>query len=108
MPQYPTSKEAHTKMFDSFDVTKNPDARKHWSLAQSNQTVMLLPLKSGRIAVFGRDFQLHAILDQTPSFNELVDLSTELALRLHKSKGKGTVSFNYQHTNLDVESDIEI
>ncbi len=70
-----------TDLTDLSPVT-NPDAQEALSRVQGNTTVMLVPLKNGSVAVFGRDFSLHAILDEAPSYNELVNLSTELALKL--------------------------
>ena len=70
-------------MTDLNPVT-NPDAQEALSRVQGNATVMLLPLSSGRVAVLGRDFQLHDILDQAPDTEGLITLSTELALKLGK------------------------
>jgi hypothetical protein len=66
----------------------NPSAQEALSTVQGNRTVLLVPLKDGSVAVFGRDFQLHAILDSAPSFEELVDLSTELFLKLFNRRAE--------------------
>ena len=68
--------------------TTNPDAQEALSAVQSNRTVLVLPLKSGRFAIFGRDYQLHAIFDQAPSAQELQDLSTEIFLKLFNRRAE--------------------
>jgi len=60
----------------------NPDAQAALSRRYGNSTVMVLPLDSGRFAIFGRDGQIHTILDDAPSADELRTLSSALAQKL--------------------------
>lgn len=66
----------------TFNPQTNPRVREALSLRYSNSTILLLPLRDQSIAVFGRDFLLHKILEEMPSFNELQQLSIELRQKL--------------------------
>lgn len=57
------------------DPTTNPNAQKALSRAQSNRTVVLLPLDDGDIAIFDRSYALHAIVDEAISHERLSALS---------------------------------
>lgn len=64
----------------------NHDAQEGLSLAHSLTAVMLLPLASGNLAVFGRDFQLHTILYEAPSMDDIRRFSREIHARLTRQK----------------------
>jgi hypothetical protein len=52
------------------------------SIRYGNRTILLVPLSSGNLAIFGRDFQLHTILTDAPTTAELQRLSEELNTKL--------------------------
>jgi hypothetical protein len=60
---------------DSLDPTTNPDAQEALSRHYSNAAVLVLPLRSGRFAIIDRGYNLHIILDNPPTANELRALS---------------------------------
>ena len=64
----------------------NHDAQEGLSLAHSLTAVMFLPLKSGNLAVFGRDFQLHTILYEAPSMEDIRRFSREIHAKLTRQK----------------------
>ena len=58
------------KLFHEFKVTS---------------TILFLPLLSGKIAIFGRDFQLYSIIDRRINLVDLINLSEEISLLLKKN-----------------------
>jgi hypothetical protein len=66
----------------NLDPTTNNDAQEGASLAHSNIAVILIPLTSGNIAVVGRDFQVHTILTDAPSMEEIRRLSREIHAKI--------------------------
>jgi hypothetical protein len=68
------------------DPTTNPDAQEALSTRYGSEALILVVLKSGNIAIFGRDSQLHTILYDAPSVDELRRLSREIATKLLRQK----------------------
>jgi hypothetical protein len=52
------------------------------SRRHGNATVLLLPV-NGKIAVFSRDYQLQAIVDEAPTISQLEAWSREFEIELH-------------------------
>lgn len=67
---------------DPFDPTKDPDVQEGRSRIYGSATIMILPLASGNLAVFGQDRKLHTILYDAPSMEDLRRLSRELQAKL--------------------------
>ena len=68
----------------------SPKAQEALSRAQGNATVMIYPISSGGIAIFGRDFRLHAIIED----NELTaEKIREFSITLEQ-KIKQKLKFN--------------
>lgn len=98
---YPLTIKAEP-MSDQFDPTTNPDVQEARSKKYSNETVMLLPLSSGNLAIFGRDGQLHAILHDAPTKEEIHRLSRELKTKIYSLEG--TVVPKIRPTAITVEA----
>jgi DNA-binding transcriptional regulator YbjK len=58
------------------------DRQEALSIRYGNAVVILVPLSSGRIALFGNDRQLIDIYDEIPALPELRTLCANLALQL--------------------------
>ena len=69
----------------------NPDVQEALSLVQGNKTVMILPLSSGKFAIFGRDFQLYEIWDFAPDAEALRELSLTLSGGKRKKIARVTI-----------------
>lgn len=57
--------------------TTNPDVQEALSRRYGNETIILMVLKSNRIALFDRQFTLQAILEETPRVEDLKRLALE-------------------------------
>jgi hypothetical protein len=64
------------------DPVTNPDAQEALSLKYSNVAVLVIPLKSGRFAILDRGYNLHIILDEPPSSDEIRALSLSFSVSL--------------------------
>jgi len=72
----------------SYDPITDPDTQEALSIRYSNSTVLIVPLRSGNFAIFGRDFQLHTILDEAPSTSDLRRISAELQVKLSRRRAE--------------------
>lgn len=71
------------------DPVVNPDAQEALSVKYANLCVILIPLSSGRFAIFDRSFELHDIVDpgDLPSADDLRTMSVDFQTNLfYKSK----------------------
>jgi len=86
------------------DPVTNPDAQQALSWRYSNVTVLIVPLTSGRFAIFGRDGILHTILDEAPTGDELRTLSQILQTKLMSRSAEA--HFYGEHKDRDLAHDL--
>lgn len=58
-----TQPSTETKSEPKFDPRSDPDAQEALSIKYGNGALIVVPLKSGSLAIFDRGFQLHEIID---------------------------------------------
>ncbi len=80
----PSTREAATLDPNSnLNPTTSPDVQEALSNRYGNRTILVLPLSSGNLAIFGKDHQLERILPREACRPESLEYSsTEAALRL--------------------------
>lgn len=59
------------------DPTTDPDVQEALSVRYGNSGIYIIPLRSGRFALISRGFDLHSIVEELPTGDELRNLSRD-------------------------------
>lgn len=87
-----------------FAVTTDPDAQEAESLRYSAQAFMILPLKSGRVAVLGHMRDLHCIVD---TLAEAVEAASTIPFLVYMRREEARKATPRPVPKLDVELDLD-
>jgi len=89
------------------DPAINPDSQEALSIKYTTKAIVLIPLRSGRLAVFDRQFNLRQILDEVPTVAELQAWSSAYQFELSAHSRRAEAAFYGEPSVRDLAHDIK-